>query len=233
MAALGIVLGTGPSLSAAVPQIKELQRQGALLFGVNNTYLDFDLDCWIACDPTWHDEFSPVDLPDTDCWHWDISICKRYGYRFIEGRWLDGLSTDPNWISFNHCSGAQALNLAVHYGCETILLVGHDFHYQGPARHYFSGLSDEDGEYPGHLRKFSTFDGLMRTYEHIADQDGLPRIVNCTPGSRLRCFPMGDLRDYLDRQPGIEDQGQQDNQHDADQQQHAAAVEEVLDFGAA
>jgi len=200
---IGIILGTGPSLNDSKPNVLMLQDQGALIFGVNNTYQDFNLDVWIACDPAWHRHYGKIDLPHTDQWYWDRDICTRHGYTYIEGRWFDGLSTDKSWISLNHCSGAQALNLAVHYGCDPILLVGHDFRYEeGKPRHYFSGLSDVFGEYPQQLRKWSLFskpegNDLMRVYKHIADQQGLPRIINCTPGSALKCFEMGELKDYL------------------------------------
>ena len=170
---------------------------GAVLFGVNNTFNDFLLDVWIACDPLWHDMYSPV-AGDFHRWHWDREICEKYGYHYIEGRWGDGLSTNPEYIHYGHSSGYQALNLAVHYGCNPIFFVGYDMHYRGDKRHYFSGLSDENGEYPQHLRKFSTFDGLIKCYETIAEQKGLPEIYNATPGSALTCFESVDLIQKMD-----------------------------------
>ena len=185
-----IIVGTGPSLQ--VDLIKQLKAENkVVLFGVNNTFQDFDLDVWIACDPSWHKEYSPVDIA-ADCWHWDPDICERFGYQYIPGHWGDGLSVDPSYIHFGHSSGYQALNLAVHYGCSRILLCGYDMHYRA-SRHYFTDLSDKEGEYPQVLRKYSTFDGLITCYQTIADQSGLPEIINCSPGSALDCFPLGDL----------------------------------------
>ena len=197
---LGVVLGTGPSL-AEVSLL--LPRFPGLVFGPNNTYQDFDLDVWLACDPLWHRHYSPI-RGDFDKYHWDHAICALYGYKYIEGVWVDGLwLKDKTKISLNHCSGAQLLNLAVHYDVDPILLIGHDFHYDGPQRHYFSGLSDVDGEYPAELRKHSLFDkqgkgnDLMNVYRHIAEQPGIPRIINCTPGSKLPWFEMGNFEDWL------------------------------------
>lgn len=176
-----------------------------MLFGINNTFHDFDLDCWIACDPAWHAHYGRVD-GRFDKWHWDDEICQRHGYRHIEGRWFDGLSTDPNWISLGHSSGWQALNLAVHYGCDQILLVGFDMDYRpGEPRHYFSGLSEQAGEYPNALRKWSLFDkpnktGLLYDYRHIAKQcerGEIPPIINCTPKSAMRWFPVKHLSECL------------------------------------
>jgi len=200
---LGIVLGTGPSLNQSAEQVRELGRRGALLFGPNNTFQDFELSVWLACDPQWHKHYGRV-TGDFDKFHWDSAICWKYGYQYIEGIWHDHLWTaDKKKISLGHCSGVQLLNLAVHYGCDPILLVGHDFRYpEGQPRHYFSGLSETDGEYPQEIRKFSKFkkesgNDLLEVYRKIALTPTLPSIVNCTPGSALPWFPMGDLRDYL------------------------------------
>ncbi|MDB4311997.1 hypothetical protein N9937_01065, partial [bacterium] len=142
---------------------------------------------------------------DFDHWHWDADICEKHGYRYVEGIWMDGLYMGPeNKISLNHCSGAQLLNLAANqYACDEIILVGHDFHYNAKQRHYFTGLSETDGEYPKAIRKFSKFDkqgqgnDLLNVYRHIAEQDGLPPIINCTPDSALPWFPYDDFERFL------------------------------------
>ena len=200
----GIILGTGPSLNDSAETVRALQERGALLFGPNNTFRDFALNVWLACDPKWHEIYGKIEIPGCDHWHWDKDICDKHGYRYIEGVWVDGLWVeDKTKISLNHCSGAQLLNLACHYDCDPILLVGHDFSYEpGKPRHYFSDLSDVNGEYPAQLRKWSKFqkpDGndLMTVYKHIADQEGLPAIINCTPDSALKWFPMGELKEHL------------------------------------
>jgi len=197
----GLILGTGPSLSDIAHLIPKFD---GLIFGPNNTYKDFPLDVWLACDPAWHALYGRV-MGDFDKWHWDKGICEKYGYRYVEGIWHDGLwLDDKSRISLNHCSGAQLLNLACHYDCDPILLVGHDFRYEeGKPRHYFSGLSDVDGEYPEPLRKTSlfiknngTYD-LLAVYKKIADTPDLPTIINCTPDTALPWFPLGDLEDYV------------------------------------
>lgn len=183
-----VVLGTGPSLKNQRDRIIDLKERGQIsIFGVNNTFNDFPIDVWIACDPAWHEEYSPV-AGDFEKWHWDHDICAKHGYKHIEGRWADGLSLDENYIHYGHSSGYQALGLAVHYGHKKIYLAGYDMKYEG-SRHYFSGLSADDGEYPQNLRKYSTFDGLIKCYETIAKQPGVPDIFNMTENSALTCFP--------------------------------------------
>lgn len=216
----GIVIGTGPSLTESAPTVRKLQEQGVKLFGCNNTFNDFDLDVWIACDPAWHEHYGQVE-GDFDKRHWDRDICQRFGYHYIEGVWMvdgkayprdqyercPGLSgglwiEDKSRISLNHGSGPQILNLAVLYGCDPILLVGHDFSDSGK-RHYFTDLSDQDGEYPEPLRKWSKFDkqgkgdDMLAVYRRISEQPGLPTIYNCTPNSKLPWFPRQSLESFL------------------------------------
>lgn len=196
-------MGTGPSLAAVADDLRSWRADnGCRLFGVNNTFVDFPLDVHISCDPKWHEHYSPV-VGDFEKWHWDESICRAHGYNHVQGAWLDGLSLDPEIISFGHSSGWQALNLAVHYGCDPVLLVGYDMTYRpGEPRHYFDGLSDTAGEYPEPLRKWSLFDkpdrtGLLYDYKNIAEQKGLPEIWNCTPGSAMRWFPMATIGQFM------------------------------------
>lgn len=178
-----IILGTGPSLSK---QADSIRGSNAKIFGINNTYRDFDLDVWIACDPQWHHFYGKVE-GEFDKWHWDREICSRYGYQYVEGKWGEGLSLNNDYIHYGHSSGYQALNLAVLYGCDPIYLAGYDMKYE-KTRHYFTGLSKKDGEYPESLRKWSTFDGLIKCYNTIASQPGLPAIYNITKDSGLTCF---------------------------------------------
>jgi hypothetical protein len=209
---ISIVIGTGPSLADVADEIRQLKADGKVkLFGINNTYQDFDLDVWIACDPSWHKFYGKIEIPDCEQWHWDKDICKRLGYKYIEGRWFDGVSpVGSNWISLNHGSGPQALNLATLMS-DKVLLVGHDMNYpEGKPRHYFKGVSNEVGEYPASLRKTSNFDkpkrdggshpdgdGIMYNYKHIAEQEGLPPIINCTPESAMKWWPIMTLSEAM------------------------------------
>ena len=196
-----LIVGTGPSLRDCIDLIPKFD---GWVFTCNNTYQDVKTDVWLACDPNWHDLYGPVS-GDFHKWHWDSDLCFRYGYRFVEGVWMDGLYMGPeNKISLNHCSGAQLLNLACNqYECDEVVLIGHDFHYNADQRHYFTGLSETDGEYPQSIRKFSKFDkqgqgnDLLNVYRRIAKQEGLPPIYNATEGSALKWFPMRKLQDFL------------------------------------
>ena len=210
----GLVVGTGPSLRSV---IGDIWRFDGLVFCCNNTPADL-IDhgvpeqqiVWLACDEKWHEVFSPY-MPEATFskWHWDKQICQTHGYTFIPGVWHKGLwLKDKSRISLNHCSGAQLLNLAAHYGCREIVLIGHDFRYpKDQPRHYFSGLSETDGEYPQTIRKHSLFDkgpgnyDLIDVYREIKESidanGGILRVVNCTPDSALPWFEFGDFENWL------------------------------------
>ena len=204
-----IVLGTGPSLADELDPIRKLRAADrARLFGMNCTFMDFGtLDVFTACNIEWWNYYGAEferwrGGRDCDAWHWDAATAARWRLNHVEGRWGSGLSTDPGYIHLGHSSGVQALGLAVHYGCDPILLVGYDMtEKHGEPRHYFRWLSDQAGEYPLALRHFAKqsngHEGLLPIYAQIAEQPGLPRIVNCTPGGKLNCLPRMSLAEAL------------------------------------
>jgi hypothetical protein len=209
---LGAIVGTGPSLASALHLIPRFPGR---LFILNNCWSESWVQehyerhgirpVWLACDPAWHAHYGPQPIPQwLDAYHWDRGVCAAGNYRFIEGIWHDGLwLRDKTKISLNHGSAPQLLNLAVHFDCDPILLLGHDFSDATDRRHYFDHLSDRPGEYPEPLRKWSKFikgDGrydMLAVYKKIADQPGRPEILNCTQGSRLPWFEFRRFEDFL------------------------------------
>lgn len=189
-----IVCATGPSFADSLELVREAAAAGAVIFGMNNMYRDLALDVHTACDPLWWKEFGKEAVPAVVqrggvCYHWHKEVVRRMGITYWEGRWGDGLSVNSDYIHYGHSSGYQLLNMAYHYGVKRILLVGFDMRYQdGQPRHYFKGVSNKDGEYPAQLRKYSTFDGLLKCYKTVADQQLDAEILNCTPGSKMQWF---------------------------------------------
>jgi hypothetical protein len=216
-----VILGTGPGLTEdAMSRVAGARRLGRVrVFGMNNTFQHYrgDMDVFTACDPAWWrrygDDFNiyrsapRVNTVDGRrerhplAYHWDANVCRDHDLTYVEGRWGDGLSTNPDYIHYGHSSGYQLINLAVLHGCRRILLCGFDMQYRaGAPRHYFNGLSGDPGEYPAELRKWSTFTGLLACYKTIADQMAVTKafeIINCTPNSAMSWFPLRPLENYL------------------------------------
>jgi hypothetical protein len=115
-------------------------------------------------------------------------VAELYGVRLVPGRdGPHGFSLDPVVIHYGSNGGFQAVNLALLMGASRVVLVGFDMH----GSHFF-------GRHPKPLRNVTNFNGFIRAFERAARH--LPagvQILNATPGSALRCFPMVSLDDVL------------------------------------
>lgn len=199
---IGVIYGTGPSLTPEIiEQTSHLRR-----FGANLTYR-LGVDVVLGCNSQFWDHYYDDSL-QYDCQRWTTRPIAKQGVwpevSYIEERWEDGLSTDLAYICAHHGSGPQVVNLAMHYGCKVMLLVGWDMRYPGKVsdreytgnRHYF-------GEYPKELQHWprtgpnGELSGLIREMETINPSDYSIEIYNCTPGSAMKCFPFRSLSGYL------------------------------------
>ena len=169
-----------------------------------------ELSALLACNPEWWDYYWPRDenlrRGEFTKWTWDKPTADKYGLAYIEGRWGDGLSTDPGYIHYGHSSGYQLLGLALHHGITEFVLIGYDLRYPqgysktyrdpGGDRHYF-------GEYPKELEHWPAagpngeMTGLLECYRTIKPAELGIRIINCSEGSALDFFEMGDLGDWI------------------------------------
>ena len=200
---VGVVIGTGPSLtSEQIDKVSHLKK-----FGANRAF-EFDVDVLHGCNHQFWDYYWDQ-VKDLRCDKWTTRpelIGKYEGLDYIEERWEDGLSTDPTYICAHHGTGPQLVNLALHYGCEKMILIGWDMRFPGKVdrykfkgkRHYFGEdkltqkhwpMTGPDGE----------CEGLIREMETIKPKDYGIEIVNCSPGSAMRCFPMIPLDEALER----------------------------------
>ena len=188
------VIGTGPSVTPEVIRLVNSVKGKILLCGANNSIFDFDLDVHHACNFQWQDEYAEQ-VKDYPCDKWTTrpESAKKYPWlKYIEERWIPGISTDHNYIAAHHGTGPQVLNLAYHYGCRRFFLVGWDMRHRRK-RHYF-------GEYPPPLLHYTRnlgpdgeLIGLIKEMETINPSDYGIEIYNCTPDSALTHFPFMDL----------------------------------------
>jgi len=193
---IGVVIGTGPSLTAdQVASVSHLRT-----FGCNNAF-EFGLDVHLACNWQWWDTYWPQ-IRDYDCAKWTTrpESAAKYGIHYIAERWEPGLSTDPDYICAHHGSGPQIVNLALHYGCKVMLLIGWDMRYAGKInRHAYAAPRHYFGEYPSHLQHWpmtgpdGELEGLIREMQTITPADYGVEIINCTERSAMRCFPYRSL----------------------------------------
>ena len=106
-----------------------------------------------------------------------------------------GLCAERTGLATGRNGGYQAINLAVHLGAARILLLGYDMHAplvgDKVRTHWF-------GDHPGNTSP-GVYAMMLPNFETLVAplaKRGV-EIVNCTPGSALRCFARGTLESAL------------------------------------
>lgn len=188
-----IVAAPGPSLTE---EVAELCR-GERVIAVNDAYRLLPwADVKYACDAAWW-EVHRMNVLTGERWTSHSLAPKNDkrsmsdGFHVIEGRNGEGFSRDPAVIHYASNSGFQAVNLAILFGADPIILVGFDMREVGGKRHFF-------GNHKAPLRDGHPFPVWVGHFARAAKKLGpAPRIINATPGSALTCFPMMPLAEAL------------------------------------
>lgn len=191
-----IVAASGPSLT---PEVAEMCR-GERVIAVNDAYrlLPF-ADVLYACDAAWWDHHAGCRDFAGERWtshslspkNDKTKAADRLDLRVIEGREAAGFSTDPARIHYASNSGFQATNLAILFGADPIILVGFDMRRIDGKSHFF-------GSHKAPLRESSQYGVWCSRFTTAAQMlGGSPTIINATPGSALKCFPMMPLPEAL------------------------------------
>lgn len=213
---IGVLIGTGPSITSE--QIEFIRSKKCRVFTVNNAYqLINEADVHVSCNNDWWEYYWPKDkvlrtMPATK-YTWYQYIANQYNITYIKAIVKDGLSTDPRIIHINHGSSPMGINIAVHYGIKKLLLIGHDMKfspdYNGRAKKVGSKSRHFFGEYPKELQHFPSvkvglsspgvLDGLIEAYKKMIPDLRKMRmeVINCTPKSALKCFPLSTLEKEL------------------------------------
>lgn len=207
---LWIVAGSGPSLTESAGALARLTSQGQnnagsipaarSILAVNDAYRLFpEADALYAADVEWWQKHKGC--PGFKGQRWTctsssseygirMGLCKQYDIKIIKGSKGKSFSTDPNRVTYGGNSGFQAVNLAMLWGGNPIILIGFDM--KGAGTHFF-------GRHEG-LRntKAHALEGWCRIFEVAAYK--LPKninIINATPDSALTCFPKMTIEEAL------------------------------------
>lgn len=187
-----VVAAPGPSLTAAVAE----QCRGYRTIAVQDAYKLLPwADVLFGCDASWWRVHKGCPCFAGEKWsshgspsHNDKrTVADEYGVHLVQGVGRDGFSTDPARVHYGSNSGFQAVNLAILFGARRIVLVGFDMRLVGGKRHFF-------GDHPRPLKNRNDYRAFVRAFEKAART--VPagvEILNATPGSAMKCFPMVDL----------------------------------------
>lgn len=89
-------------------------------------------------------------------------------------------------------SGYQAVHVAAHFGAKRILLLGFDMHAKR-GEHWHG----DHRWRPGYQSRYELFANAFNKSAPEYAKRGV-EIINCTPGSALKAFPMATLEEALD-----------------------------------
>lgn len=100
-----------------------------------------------------------------------------------------GRSFNDGW--FGGGGGCTALHTAILLGGNPIYLLGYDY-YEDNGCHF--------DEYDESHNKKNLYGVSREGIEHLGRQDWIPKVYNCNPRSRLKCFPYVDIETVLGAQ---------------------------------
>jgi hypothetical protein len=186
-----VILASGPSLTVEQCCGVHAWRDctpGGRVVAINNTFQRAPwADLLYACDATWWrvhmDEVRRVF--HGELWTQDEVARREFGVRRVESQRLPGLGRRPGVIHQGGNSGYQAINLVWQMGVKRIILLGFDMrgsHWHG--KHV--GLANTpDWLFKQWIKNFAVLAADLERED--------VEVVNCTPGSALDCFRMGEL----------------------------------------
>jgi len=111
-----------------------------------------------------------------------------------DGKKTEGISDQTNTVCWNKNSGAASISLAAHFGCKQIILLGFDMNMiemEGKLNHHWHTdyKSQKQPPFKRHLKGFGqiAIDAKQRNIE----------ILNCSPDSAIKEFPIVNLKEVL------------------------------------
>lgn len=197
-----IVVASGPSLNPQIAWTCRKKRwfDGWRIVVINDAYKFFvHADILYGCDAKWWETHGGA--PEFTGEKWSShsepkdaandkrEAANRFGLRCVYGYHRPGFSRDPSCIHYGSNSGFQAVNIAIHKGATKIVLVGFDMRVSGDGRNHFFG------DHPKPLQHNTNYKGFIQQFQQACPPP-VP-IINATPGSALKCFPMKPLEEAL------------------------------------
>jgi len=109
-----------------------------------------------------------------------------------------GIDTKRGRVSWNGNSGISALSLAYHLGARMMVLLGFDMHplEDGTSNFHNDHVNMELHKGPNVQKVYDRYLSKMGQVKKDADRLGV-KIVNATPGSSIKEFPIMSLEEVL------------------------------------
>jgi hypothetical protein len=181
-----VCVATGPSLT---PEDVAYCQDKARIIAINDAYRYAPFaDVFYGADGKWwkqHNDLMP--FPGVK---YSLTENSGKGVHVLRRSPGTGLELDPRGLKLGRNSGYQAINLAVHLGAARILLLGYTMQIIDGKSHFFGEHWDKSRS------PYSTF---IEQFQHLVKPLASLQIevINCTPNTKLLCFPQAPLREVL------------------------------------
>jgi hypothetical protein len=193
---LCIVAAPGPSLTAEVAEacrghdaiaVQDAYRRlpfAQVLYGCDAKWWRFHKGAQSFAGEKWTSH-GPASSNDKS------PILETFGLKSVAGFQGEQFSTNPDHIYYGSNSGFQAVGLAILFGARRIVMVGFDMRHHKGKHHFF-------GNHPAPLHNPTNYQRFIGAFEKASKRmpEGVT-ILNATPGSALKCFPMVTLDEAL------------------------------------
>lgn len=189
-----VILASGPSLTAAqITHVRHVQADGRChVIAINSTFFAAPFaEVIYASDEKWWKWHADA-LRDQQAYKYSLQKTATHGGAVpLRASGLFGLEEDPTALRSGGHSGHAAINLAVHLGASTIILLGYDGQrgLDGAVHHHPPHPDNRVGGFARMIHALGTLVEPLR-------QRGIA-ITNCTPTTAIPHFPTADLADVL------------------------------------
>lgn len=192
-----VIMASGPSMSqeqADAAHAWALREPGRKSLAINTTFrLAPWADALYACDARWWRVYAEEVKASFagQLWTQDQEA-KAMVPNVVRSQRAAGLSREPGLINQGANSGYQGMNLAYQGGVRRMILLGFDMRTDGKKTHWH-------GDHPAPLNSANPYRQWVQNFQQLAADllaDGV-EVINATPHSALRCFPMADWQEVL------------------------------------
>lgn len=197
MSETAFIIGGGASLR---PILSDIQKDlvDKPVFCTNNAYKLFpDALSWHFFDYQWFrwnkDDLLSRARPD----HLEVSTSASnlrrndFDIKYYKKVSNIGIAVNPDEVCGNN-TGHQSLNIAIHKGYRSIVLLGFDMNHTATELHYHNEHQRETNRSQYTHSMIPDMELTVNALEMLGVS-----VFNANPESALRCFEFGDYRDFL------------------------------------
>lgn len=188
-----VIFGCGPSFTVVDSGL--CHRYGLRTIGINESGIFVPVDVLYAGDKTFWNRYPQAQVFRGPKYSASAG-CEMWGVKRLPLTGDTGIELDSRGLRGGKNGGYQAINLAVHLGVKRILLLGYDMSFEHGV-HWFDRKPVLSGRFLID-RLPAYFDTMVEPLKILGVE-----VINCTPRTVLRSFPIRALREVLNEEISV------------------------------